>query len=163
MKECEKALFHFQQDFWRIANFIKEHSDVPGLDLLRLFERALLFYVLGNGDAHLKNFSFLRTEEVGYQLSPGYDIISSRLALPVEKEEICLSLQGKKNRLFKGDFTGLAEHFGLNKKQVDNSLTRLNDLKSVIETMIAESFLAQPLRTRLLEIFRERMDRIFGV
>jgi len=66
----------------RIANFLKKYSAVPGLDLLRLFERALLFYVLGNGDAHLKNFSLLRTEEVGYQLSPVYDVVSSRLVLP---------------------------------------------------------------------------------
>jgi serine/threonine-protein kinase HipA len=145
----------------RIANFIKKHSSVPGLDLIRLFERALLFYVLGNGDAHLKNFSLLRSEEIGYQLSPAYDIVNSRLVLPEEQEEVCLSLQGKKNRLSGGDLFGLAEHFGLTRKQADNSLVRLHDLKSTIEAMIGESFLRSDLREGFIEIFRERMARLF--
>jgi len=146
----------------RIANFIKKHSSVPGLDLIRLFERALLFYVLGNGDAHLKNFSLLRKKEVDYQLSPAYDIVNSRLVLPEEKEDMCLSLQGKKNRLSGGDFRRLSKRFGLTKKQVDNSLTRLNELKPNIKTMIAESFLSQRFKDRFLEIFKERLKRIFG-
>jgi serine/threonine-protein kinase HipA len=146
----------------KIANFIKKHSSVPGLDLVRLFERALLFYVLGNGDAHLKNFSLLRKKEVEYQLSPAYDIVNSRLVLPEEKEDMCLSLQGKKNRLSGRDFRRLSEHFGLTKKQVDNSLTRLNELKPSIETMIAESFLSQRFKDRFFEIFKERVKRIFG-
>ena len=146
----------------RIANCIKKYSNVPGLDLVRLFERALLFYALGNGDAHLKNFSLIRQEEVGYQLSPAYDIVNSRLVLPEERDDMCLSLQGKKNRLTRADFTGVSEHFGLNRKQSDNSLARLNELKPTIENMIAESFLNQRLKDRFLEIFKVRMDRIFG-
>jgi serine/threonine-protein kinase HipA len=145
----------------RIANFIKGDSSVPGLDLIRLFERALLFYVLANGDAHLKNFSLLCSEEIGYQLSPAYDIVNSRLVLPEEQEEVCLSLQGKKNRLSRGEFFGLAEHFGLTRKQADNSLSRLHDLKSTVEAMIVDSFLRTDLMEGFLAIFRDRMDRLF--
>ena len=151
----------YDGSYERIANYIKERSSVPVLDLIRLFERALLFYTLGNGDAHLKNFSLLRSEEIGYQLSPAYDIVNSRLVLPEEQEEVCLSLQGKKNRLSGGDFFGLAEHFGLTRKQAENSLGRLHDLKSTIEAMIGESFLRTDLREDFLEIFRERMARLF--
>lgn len=145
----------------RIANFIKKHSNVPGLDLVNLFERALLFFALGNGDAHLKNFSLLKKEEAGYALSPAYDIVSSRLLLPEEKEEMCLSLQGKRNSISKKDFLGLSEHLGLNSKQVHNALERLSGLGSAIELMIAESFLKERLKNRFVEIFKERMKRIF--
>jgi serine/threonine-protein kinase HipA len=152
----------YDGSYERIANFLKKHSSVPGLDLIRLFERALLFYVVGNGDAHLKNFSLLRTQEVGYQLSPVYDIVNSRLVLPEEKEDMCLSIQGKKNRLSHGEFIRLSEHFGLTRKQTDNSLSRLNELKPTIESMIGTSFLKESLKDTFLEIFRERMVRIFG-
>jgi serine/threonine-protein kinase HipA len=151
----------YDGSYERIANFIKVHSSVPGLDLIRLFERALLFYALGNGDAHLKNFSLLRSEEIGYQLSPAYDIVNSRLALPEEQEEVCLGLQGKKNRLSARNFFGLAEHFGLTRKQADNSLGRLHDLKSTIEAMIGGSLLRSDLREGFLGIFRERMARLY--
>ncbi len=151
----------YDGSYERIANYIKEHSSVPVLDLIRLFERALLFYTLGNGDAHLKNFSLLRSEEIGYQLSPAYDIVNSRLVLPEEQEEVCLSLQGKKNRLSGRDFFRLAEHFGLTRKQADNALDRLHDLKSTIEAMIRGSLLRSDLREDFLGIFRDRMTRLF--
>lgn len=152
----------YSGSYERIANFIKKHSDVPGLDLVSLFERALLFYVLGNGDAHLKNFSLLRKEEVGYQLSPAYDLVNSRLVLAAEKEDLSLSIQGKKNNILKKDFQRLAEHFGLLGKQAYNALERLNALKYSIEAMIEESFLNDRLKNRFLEIFRERMKQIFS-
>ncbi len=151
----------YDGSYERIANYIKEHSSVPVLDLIRLFERALLFYTLGNGDAHLRNFSLLRSEEIGYQLTPAYDIVNSRLVLPEEQEEVCLSLQGKKNRLSGRDFFRLAEHFGLTRKQADNSLVRLHDLKSTIEAMIRGSLLRLDRREGFLEIFRDRMTRLF--
>jgi serine/threonine-protein kinase HipA len=75
---------------------------------------------------------------------------------------MCLSLQGKKNRFSRKDFIKLAEHFGLTNKQYANSLNRLNDIKSAIENMIEESFLNERLKDRFLEIYRKRMEQIFG-
>ena len=151
----------YRGSYERMGKFIKKHSNAPGLDLVKLFERALLFFVLGNGDAHLKNFSLLKSEEVGYFLSPAYDVVSSRLVLPEEKEEMCLSLEGKRNNISKRDFQGLAEQLGLNAKQVLNALERLSELRPVFETMIEESFLEERFRNRFIEILKERMQRIF--
>jgi serine/threonine-protein kinase HipA len=146
----------------RLAYVVKRFDRLEdGSKLLSLFERALLFFVLGNGDAHLKNFSLVRREEIGYQLSPVYDIVNSRLVLPEEKEEMCISFQGKKNELSKKDFQRLSEHFGLRSKQVNNALERLNALGFLIETMIEQSFLNDRLKNRFLDIFRKRMERIF--
>ena len=151
---------NYKGSYEQIANVIKKYSDVPALDLVELFERALLNYVLGNGDAHLKNFSIIKEENIGYHLSPAYDIVSSRLVLPDERKEMCLSLHGKKNRFSRKDFIKLAEHFGLNKKQSANSLDRLNDIKPVFENMIEGSFLNERLREGLLDIYKKRMGRI---
>lgn len=152
----------YSGSYERMANSIKMHSHVPGLDLVRLFERALLFYALGNGDAHLKNFSLLRTQEAGYHLSPAYDIVNSRLVLPEEKEDMCLSVQGKRNRISQEDFLGLSDHFGLTRRQADNAINRLNDMKDAIEIMIDGCFLKGQLKERFLVIFRKRMKTLFG-
>ena len=152
----------YKGSYEQIANVIRKYSDVPGLDLVELFERALLNYVLGNGDAHLKNFSLIKEENIGYHLSPVYDLVNSRLVLPEEREEMCLSLQGKKNRFSRKDFIKLAEHFELTNKQSANSLLRLHDIKPAIENMIEESFLNERLKDRFFEIYRKRMERIFG-
>lgn len=152
----------YSGSYERIANLIKKHSATPGLDLVDLFERALLFFVLGNGDAHLKNFSLLRKEQVGYGLSPVYDIVNSRLVLPGEREEMCLSLNGKKNKIMRGDFIALAQNLELSGKQIDNAMGHLRNLQSTIENFIQESLLEKSLRKRFLEIFRERAGRLFG-
>lgn len=150
----------YNGSYEQIANFIKHYSDSPGLDLVDLFERALLFFVLANGDAHLKNFSLIREEPVGYHLSPAYDIVNSRLVISAEAEEMCLSIQGKKNRLSMKDFLQLSKHLGLNEKQVNNAVTRLANLKSFFEAMIKKSYLNRKLREGFLEIFKARMKRI---
>jgi serine/threonine-protein kinase HipA len=152
----------YSGSYERIADFVKKHSAVPGLDLIRLFERALLFFVLANGDAHLKNFSLLRREEVGYEFSPAYDIVNSRVVLPEEPEEMCLSLRGKKNRLSRGDFIEFAEHIGLTSKQSENPLERLHAMEPSIEMMIGDSFLKTDLKEGFLKTFRERIDRLFS-
>ncbi len=150
----------YNGSYEQISNFIKKHSERASSDLKKLYESALLFFVLGNGDAHLKNFSLMHNATVGCHLSPSYDIVSSRLVLPAEREEMCLSIQGKKNRITAKDFIRLAQHFGLSSQQADNIHNRLSALLPEIEKRIKESFLTTRLKTGLLEIFRERMKRI---
>jgi len=152
----------YEGSFEQIGNLIKKHSDVPGLDLTRLYGMALLFFVLGNGDAHLKNFSMIRTEDVGYHLSPAYDIVNSRVVLPDEREELCLSIQGKKNRIGKKEFIALAGRFGLNAKQTDHMFDRLAGLQPDVENMVKQSLLPNDLKEGFLEIFWQRMKRVIG-
>lgn len=151
----------YSGSYERIADFVKRYSAVPGLDLIRLFERVLLFFVLANGDAHLKNYSLLRREKVGYEFSPAYDIMNSRVVLPEEQEEMCLSVRGKKNRLSRKDFIDFAEHIGLTSKQSENSLERLQALGPRIEDMISESFLRTDFKEGFLKTLRGRMDRLY--
>lgn len=64
----------------------------------------LLFcFVTGNNDMQLKNFSLYRPSEK-YQLSPAYDLLSIAIANPKDKEELALSLSGRKTKLSLDDF-----------------------------------------------------------
>ncbi len=150
----------YDGSYEQIANFIRKYSDTPERDLLKLFERALLFFVLGNGDAHLKNFSLIRTEEKGYHLSPAYDIVNSRLVLPGEKEECCLSIQGKRNKVRRNDFMTLADHLTLKSEEYENVFDRLYSLQGEFEKMIGLGCLPADMQEGFMEIFRERMKRI---
>jgi len=150
----------YDGSYERMANIIRKHSCNPAADLLKLYERAILFFVLGNGDAHLKNFSLIRTRSAGYGLSPAYDIVSSRLVLSEEREEMCLSIQGKRNRLSRRDFIRLSQNFGLTEEQSSHVSDRLKACQPEIEGMIKDSFLSEQFKSRFLEIFKERMKRI---
>ena len=56
---------------------VRDVSAAPGPDVLKLFDTVIFNYLIGNGDAHGKNFSFLYTES-GARLAPLYDLVSTQ-------------------------------------------------------------------------------------
>ena len=74
-----------------IAKTIRKFSDTPGLDLVELLKRSLFFFLTGNADIHLKNFSFLY-EGHTRRLAPAYDLLSTRLVISEkdDSEELAL-------------------------------------------------------------------------
>jgi serine/threonine-protein kinase HipA len=69
----------------------------PEIDLARFFRRLIVFVLVGNCDAHLKNFSLLEKDE-GLRLSPAYDIVNTALYDGFD-QNIALSIDGEKPHL----------------------------------------------------------------
>ena len=65
----------------QIAKAIAEYSANPGLDITNFFEQVLFSFLTGNSDMHLKIFSLIDSPEMGYVLSPAYDMIASSLVV----------------------------------------------------------------------------------
>ncbi len=140
----------------QIAKKIKEISYIPGLDIQLLFERILLFFILGNGDAHLKNFSIIYDKNGQKRLSPIYDIVCSKLVIPKE-EDFAITINGKKNKLTGEDFKIFAQTFNINTKICyENILGRINIIKKFINT----SELTSEEKEKMQEIIQERSSRI---
>jgi serine/threonine-protein kinase HipA len=57
---------------------VRSHSTAPAADMLRLFDAVVFNFLIGNNDAHGKNFSFLR-EGREIRLAPLYDLVSTEL------------------------------------------------------------------------------------
>ena len=55
---------------------IVRYSARHAIDLLRFFERIVVFALIGNCDCHLKNFSLLETPN-GLRLAPAYDVVNT--------------------------------------------------------------------------------------
>lgn len=56
---------------------IDEFSAVPAVDRLRLVDAMLVNYLLGNADAHAKNFSMLYSPDARLRLAPAYDLLAT--------------------------------------------------------------------------------------
>jgi len=78
-----------------IGSKLKEISAVPGYEGQLFYEQVTLKFLLGNGDAHFKNYSILTDDSGKIRLSPAYDIVSSKLVIPNDTES-ALTLAGKK-------------------------------------------------------------------
>lgn len=86
------------------------------LDKLRFFESTVFNYIIGNNDMHLKNYS-MWLSDIGWVLSPFYDLLNVKLILPQDKEDLALLLGGKKKNFNKEYFDRLGTVLKLNDKQ----------------------------------------------
>lgn len=125
------------------------------LDKLRFFEATVFNFIIGNNDMHLKNYSMFLSE-MGWVLSPFYDLLNVKLILPKDKEDTALLLGGKKENFNKGYFDRLGVLLGLNDKQVGSVYKRLQQwLPNAIE-LIDCSFLEENHQKAYKELIEER-------
>lgn len=110
------------------------------LDKLRFFELAVFNYIIGNNDMHLKNFS-MWLSDMGWTLSPFYDLLNVKLVLPNDREDTALLLGGKKENFNKGYFDRLGAVLKLNDKQKNAVYKRLAKWLPEADAMIDRSFL----------------------
>jgi serine/threonine-protein kinase HipA len=69
----------YEGSYGEMASFMAAHQAVQReQDIDRLFRRVLACILLGNNDAHMKNFALLYTRE-GFRLAPFYDIVAATL------------------------------------------------------------------------------------
>jgi serine/threonine-protein kinase HipA len=110
------------------------------LDKLRFFELTVFNYVIGNNDMHLKNYS-MWLSDMGWVLSPFYDLLNVKMILPKDKEDSALLLGGKKENLSKPYFDRFGAHLKLNDKQINAVYKRLSHWLPEAKEMIDQSFL----------------------
>ncbi|MCK5598546.1 HipA domain-containing protein [bacterium] len=139
----------------QIANKLNEISEIPALDIQYLFERVLFSFIIGNGDAHLKNYSVIYTDMNNIRLSPAYDIVSSKLVIPRE-EDLALALNGKKNNIQLTDFAAFSDKFSIPEKVMNNMTAK----KQLIIDQIDDSQLNPEYKEKLIQIVTERFQRL---
>lgn len=129
-----------------VGKLIHRYSHQPGLDAVTFFELALFCYLTGNADMHLKNFSLLTSPDSETFLSPAYDLLATKLAMPSDMEEMGLGLNGKRNRLKKVDFDTLADKLKISAKTRATTYARFLKAIPNLKDWIEISFLPPNLK-----------------
>lgn len=132
-------------------------SEVPGLDVQLFFERVVFNFLIGNGDAHVKNYSVIYTEEGLVRLAPAYDLLCSRVVIPEEADESALTIQGKKSRIKRKDIDLLAEHLGIPERI---RFEKFAGQKEMFRLRLSESLLPKELAEAFDKLLIERFQRL---
>ncbi|MDR0972847.1 MAG: HipA domain-containing protein [Prevotellaceae bacterium] len=139
----------------QIAKKIMEFSAYPVLDLINYFEVLLFCYLTGNADMHLKNFSlYKKTGE--YVLAPAYDLVSTKLVIPQDNEELALTLNGKKSNLKRRDFDSLLKGRDVEDKAIDNVYNKFQKVIPKWLAFIDCSFLPEQMREEYKTLIQKR-------
>jgi len=141
----------------RLGRLIGELSENTLLDKLRFFELTVFNYIIGNNDMHLKNFSMFYSD-IGWVLSPAYDLLNVKIVLPADKEDTAILLGGKKENFNKTYFDRLGENLKLNEKQIRGVYDRLNDWLTKAQELIEKSFLSPDNKAKYLYQVNQRTN-----
>jgi serine/threonine-protein kinase HipA len=153
----------YESSMERIASVLDNYCTFPALEKVKLFRLTLFNYLVGNEDAHLKNYSLI-TRNGKIELSPAYDLLNTTITVGNATEEIALPLNGKKRKLSRSD---LVDYFGRERLQLTHQVISevvagLRESSEKWETFIAESFLSDAMRSRYREILGVRLRILFG-
>jgi serine/threonine-protein kinase HipA len=150
----------YHGSYEQIAKTIQKYSSNPGLDVINFFELVLFSYLTGNSDMHLKNFSLISRPGMGPVLCPAYDLLSTVLVNPDDKEELALTLNAKKKKIRKSDFIAAFTTLKLDTKQQSNIFGKMIQSKQSWIEKINESFLSTAFKKQLINLLNERLAKI---
>ena len=111
---------------------------------------------------HLKNFSLIENTLGEYELSPAYDLLSTALVIPDDKEESALTINGKKSRLKRSDFDALALSLRINEKATRAIYHRFYNILPKWMLLIELSFLSVEMKKAYKSLVKEKYKTIFN-
>ncbi|MDP4208163.1 MAG: HipA domain-containing protein [Bacteroidota bacterium] len=150
----------YHGSYEQVGKAILKYSTNPGLDLINFFEQVVFSFLTGNADMHLKNFSLIQQPGIGPILSPGYDLVATSLVNPADDEDLALTLNGKKKKIKRKDFTVAFQTLGLDSKQQDNIFKKMEKAKALWLQFIDISFLTDELKINYKEHIEEKFLHI---
>ena len=138
------------------AGKLLRFSRQRGLDAVRFLDLNLYCWLTGNADMHLKNFSLLHEPNIGWSLSPAYDLVSTALVLPDDSEETALPMNGKKANLKRKDWQALAASVGVEPKTFGRLAARLASQTELVATLAEGSCLPEAQKSAFTKRYAVR-------
>jgi serine/threonine-protein kinase HipA len=139
---------------------LREVSSAPVVDLARLLDAVIYNYLVGNNDAHGKNFSLLYhgvgTANLDIRLAPSYDIVST-IYYPELSQTMAMKIGGEysSEKVLPKNFEQLAEEAGLGKPLVKQ---RVPEVAEIVTAALGTMDLAHPVAEAVAALIRARCE-----
>jgi len=143
---------------------LREASSAPVIDLARLLDAVIFNYLVGNNDAHGKNFSLLYhgvgTANLEIRFAPLYDVVNTIYYHELSKN-MAMKIGGEylSERVTPRDFEKLAEEAGLAKPLVRR---RVPELAEAIIAGLDKVEIAHPVAEAVAALLRKRCEQVLN-
>lgn len=152
--------YKYKSSYETIGKTILRYSSVPKMDLTNFMEVLLFSWIVGNNDMHLKNFSLYEPKEGKPRLTPAYDMLNAAIVNPRDREELALTLNGRKSKIEADDFVKAAKTLGLPDNVMPNLFAKYKAHAEKFITCIMDSFLMEELKDAYVELIRRRIEKL---
>jgi len=152
----------------KVVEILEKYCTFPAVEKVKLFQRSIFNFLVGNEDMHLKNFSIIHRDGK-FELAPVYDYLSTTIVFQgigrklEEIEEIALPLRGKKNNLTAKDWI---DYFGRERLDLPEKVS--NKSLQIFETSVPKwhklidiSYLGDLSKELYHELLKQRCAKLF--
>ncbi len=149
----------YRGSYERCGKIVAKYSTTSGFDMTELYLRTVFSFAVGNSDMHLKNFSLIETEEGSgkYILSAAYDMLSTNVVIPADKEQLALTLNGKKQNIRRKDFLIFADTIGISERSAEKMIGTVVKLKDKYILMCRDSYMPEQMKSNLENLIEQRI------
>ena len=125
-------------------------------------------YLFSNGDAHLKNFSLMQTENGDYKLSPAYYLMCTIIHSPGETDTALDLYEGDFNSKYYQtyghygypDFMELAKRVSIIEARAKRIIEAMTNHTDEVISMIGQSFLSDEVKSKYRMSYLDKVKRI---
>ncbi|WP_127127567.1 HipA domain-containing protein [Pseudoflavitalea rhizosphaerae] len=167
--EIEGVNFKYDASYLDIAEQIDAIVAASSLAMVEFFKLVIFNYLVGNGDAHLKNFSLIETIDGDYYLAPAYDLLCTSLHIndgnlalseglyENDYEEASFSKYGYYTQ---HSFLKFAKRIGIKKELATKTLNDMLAADYQVPEIVNRSFMSKEGKKKYLSVFGERKQRL---
>ena len=168
-KETHGESYKYEGSYLEIGELIKKFVPASMIAIEHFFKLVLFNYVFSNGDAHLKNFSLVRNDFGEMELSPSYDLMSTIIHTPGERDT-ALDLYDKDHESAyyasyghygRTDFIEFAKRLGIVEVRYMRIINEFLEKEKEVDEFIQNSFLSNKALVSFSINFKSRIQRLY--
>jgi serine/threonine-protein kinase HipA len=160
--------YKFEGSYELIAQKMREVISVPIAEIEEFYKRVLFNYLIGNADAHVKNYSIMLDKRRRI-LTPNYDLLYTGHHVNETFGELALDLfidEGERQtdafsalgRYSAEDFKLFAKRIGIPQKRLKRLYDFMSSKSPEVEEAISKSFLSDNGKEAYLAKYEERLE-----
>lgn len=166
-EETHGKNYKYDLSYEEIGLLIKRYIPTYAIELEKFFRLVLFNYIFSNGDAHVKNFSAIQTDEGDHVLTPAYDLLCTRIHSPGEADMALTLFKDRFTEAYEAhgfytydDFLEFGRALGIKESRVVKIIEEFNGKEEGIDRLVDASFLRDDLKAFYKQTYKDKLTRL---
>ena len=166
-EETHGKNYKYDLSYEEIGLLIKRHIAMSAIELEKFFRLVLFNYTCSNGDAHVKNFSAMLTDEGDHVLTPAYDLLCTRIHSPGEGDMALTLFKDRFTEAYDAhgfytydDFLEFGKVLGIKESRVVKIIEEFNGKEEGIDRLVDASFLSDDVKQLYKQTYKDKLTRM---
>lgn len=154
--------YKYEGNYLELFDALKKYVPAWKVEAPKLFTLIVFNYLFSNGDAHLKNFSLIETQQGDFKLSPAYDLLNTKIHIEDADFALKDGLLPKSNSKGKviDQFIVLGEKAEMTEKSIIKVIQNLTSKEDQVQDLIGRSFLSEKLKRNYMQSYQRRLKKL---